>query len=1642
MRKNNMITNLDTLSLWMESFVAELRLGCLIKKHLIPVFLMCIGIFTVSPVLATETLPNHYIVLFDASGSMRTDYKNTFWDGATRDNEFMAKRLSVLINKALNDQGSKNGIPAMRKQDMVSFALFSLEWYKPSYANDRMFLTNKTLELQTGLPGWSAYLKFDNSARVGVDSSVSLVSAFGGHSPIVAATAGVLPFITKQIRQTSALPKGTKIGRIFIVRITDGTFNARANGADESSVIIRTIDYLNELSTKKTGKTPFEHPQDYEQYLTLANQVNQAFDIGSVRADCVLTAKAKSTRLDAINCEKNAYRLVKTKGDGFLISYMEVKPRGGSVHSLASVESKTVELQREARDGKIVFVENNRVVATGDGNTLSHTKLNKVSLKKGEGGDYIECLRAENVINCQDEDEILLNREEADKLPINVRYQFEYNRSFKGEPLLYPFTYALEPYTISVALKEKAPSEDDNRFYLLPRDPEGFSLGFLNPLRIIPTEVKVPDYEPISDKLLLSEAGAVKTLKTAALTRRSNGIKDKYMAQEVYFNNLARLIYGLLALSGILAYVFWPRYKLKVEQESFSRDALRLDFNHRDHEPVALIAGLKVTNVAQTRFHKPFDLILSMAAPQFFILTEDGSSQPFSALTLNSRSGAPLSLAKQGEVEQNDALAVTGKEYPIFFDPTEIIDLSLVPEAGEYQVTLQAGVDITAKKGGTDAQLIKVNMLLIPEKSNLHIERPVTIELDDKAHPVLSVNYRNGVNDAALGHYRLHNNTRYDFSLPATGEMEVEVQDINSNRKDKVVQFQWDPAEPSAARIAFDIKHQDVLELILLMDFTSMSNPIEYDDYQVIVRFRESSASEWRIHDQWTLRLQRDSARTEVSMQIVESENKYSLLLNEGRLSSEPPYVVGSAVKPVKLRMESGAGRMKTKLFTLALVNACHDGFGFARWTAQIEVMKAQGIKIEKSHNGLHFVDPKGKKATNGTLYDSSSDEERTIHLPCELHHSEINLLRRNIILTLKVTVQWSIFENGEKGTNPKRDLGNEITVECHLQHEPPRRAIAIDSGTSGYAIAHSRGPGSAKLLQLQRQAQKLRPDMFYIDNMDPDSPFLSSECNVILKPEELIKLRPDDAQFITLPRHPRAIAQQPEKVFVGVKALSAAGYETLPMSAAECPYKAEGDGIERHREPPLDDVIAGIYRGLLSNYIEPILTGEQSGFSHVYLTHPNTYTPNHVAHLRKIVEGVFQGYRRGKDDIVYADNIRFFSESDAVAFYYMLNVRQSYGGDWSRVPNREHILVYDIGAGTLDLTYLQVDWSVTPKKSKTPKRVKVLRRGGVSKAGNLLDECIARDLHDFLEMTLDQKDYSNPIVVKDSDPMSREERFEMDLLRQRIQKAKIDLSKGETAFRILLSFKQYRGCSIVRTNIDETPEIYQQYDDLEGTIEGEVYWTPSRETLLSGKYVQAFLQQVTQVELDRFFGSELPKLNTVILSGRTLLWPGLEEGLRKTLGDISHWENFKGDAKELKKAVVMGVLESEFRWPDLEFIPPEVIGRFGIRYEYAGPGDWQFFEFEQSGDCQQHAFHDAALLEIGLQSNNGFTACLSLIPYDLYDTSDKLLDITLTFDAAGTLQASIKNTQGETQDFNEIVNISVLSYSAQPWPIGSSKLV
>lgn len=155
-----------------------------------------------------------------------------------------------------------------------------------------------------------------------------------------------------------------------------------------------------------------------------------------------------------------------------------------------------------------------------------------------------------------------------------------------------------------------------------------------------------------------------------------------------------------------------------------------------------------------------------------------------------------------------------------------------------------------------------------------------------------------------------------------------------------------------------------------------------------------------------------------------------------------------------------------------------------------------------------------------------------------------------------------------------------------------------------------------------------------------------------------------------------------------------------------------------------VDVLIKNIYEQLFTYYLKPSIeevTNQRKTQLHkLILTIPNTFTPENISMLREMVYNMIP--------TLHYDQIRFVSESDAVACHYLSN-ESLFNAE--RKSGIEHLLVFDMGAGTLDLTYLKRERELTNETNR--QTITIEGKMGVNKAGHYMDYMIASVIYRLL---------------------------------------------------------------------------------------------------------------------------------------------------------------------------------------------------------------------------------------------------------------------------------------------------------------------
>ena len=499
-------------------------------------------------------------------------------------------------------------------------------------------------------------------------------------------------------------------------------------------------------------------------------------------------------------------------------------------------------------------------------------------------------------------------------------------------------------------------------------------------------------------------------------------------------------------------------------------------------------------------------------------------------------------------------------------------------------------------------------------------------------------------------------------------------------------------------------------------------------------------------------------------------------------------------------------------------------------------------------------------------------------------------------------TVGNGIFSNPEEF---KVNFVYKIYQDVH------REWLGVDFGTS--AIVSQYGDEIVNLRDRKRQLYKNND--FNKDTYENNTKFLSS--NVVFretegkdkdKVERFYPGKDYENSAICLSPTSSLELRHNKGILPCLKLM--VGYDQLPMLSAldnqRYTYNEQEITFGKDSDNPLkkvENIFREVYSQLLRYFVMPEVGS--APVDNVVLTIPNTYTSMHLDILKECIA------RSSIGDMVR--NIQFVSESDAVACYYQSN--------WAQLnPNRrpladENILVYDMGAGTLDVSLLK------RKIEGEDTSLQVIGKIGVGRAGNYLDAILAETIAEM-----------NP---------------EVDRLTRYLPSANITPVnfKHAASFKLLIK-------DVVKPNLNgEKGKLRlsnEQCEDL-GVEDG---FTIDLDALRSSDNYQQYIESCTSDFFGNFFAfhgfnknKHRPRIDTLILSGRASNQNILIEALRDCLADwcggakeltvIPLWQ---GSADVSKISVIEGAISYVSRYmradSGVKFTSNNITADYGIVYQ------------------------------------------------------------------------------------------------------------
>lgn len=516
---------------------------------------------------------------------------------------------------------------------------------------------------------------------------------------------------------------------------------------------------------------------------------------------------------------------------------------------------------------------------------------------------------------------------------------------------------------------------------------------------------------------------------------------------------------------------------------------------------------------------------------------------------------------------------------------------------------------------------------------------------------------------------------------------------------------------------------------------------------------------------------------------------------------------------------------------------------------------------------------------------------------------------------TLDIEIQ---DDEGARKNRPPRQRHLVIRVPIGLEKLPHENWLCIDFGTSAIVAAIGQGDNSY-ILPLQKLVPShndaLNLEDYDHNNTERGTDFLPSSviCDADLRQKaaqdpqirkgypryQPASLRPGDPDFIGLPATMRGLRESPGRVIYSLKSWLAQPADTILLPDKPKFENEDGDLVERNRLP-LEEIVESGFAALADGYITAFDEFKKGG--QVILSHPNTFTDFHQKKLKEIAWRALTE-RLG---IALPERLRLISESDAVAYHYcrqrMLKNQQRTG--WER------LLVYDFGAGTLDLSLVHVCWS---GDGTYPEKWQVENRLGVPIAGNHIDRLLARLVDQCLKdesvLNPDLFEYKYPVVGHLSGDKKEKEnrRFVAHNLWPAIRQTK-HAWDGKKSFRVRVGtlgateLIYYKGGDVPAVDVDK-PSIERSENDFYLHI-------PSK-TVHDYPLLREFIDFVTDTVVDELLqGADIAaqKVDTVVVSGRGALWSGLRDRVWGKFQDSCEKPDLTVD-NQMKSAVVSGAI-------------------------------------------------------------------------------------------------------------------------------------
>jgi hypothetical protein len=551
-------------------------------------------------------------------------------------------------------------------------------------------------------------------------------------------------------------------------------------------------------------------------------------------------------------------------------------------------------------------------------------------------------------------------------------------------------------------------------------------------------------------------------------------------------------------------------------------------------------------------------------------------------------------------------------------------------------------------------------------------------------------------------------------------------------------------------------------------------------------------------------------------------------------------------------------------------------------------------------------------------------------------HRSITNIPEDIATIDCILSYEYNII-NPDEESEEKNYIPFESVIEFKIERYLGDYWLAIDFGTSASVAAFANGDTLTRshrpddlLIDLQRGLQKFLPNYDNEDIPEKGGKFLSSEMLLRYDTNNPPLLEStsyaDDIVFLS----PSKETYEQFRPFAVPYLKSLIGGNYLPRfndNFERITYRQnkENNDVISYEEQPvkIERILENTYNLLLRDFITDAVSNAKN-LNKVVLSIPNTFTPKHIEIIRRLFLKRFRNFKN--------DYIEFISESDAIACNYIANweeYNRNRPDAATMRQNDEYVLVYDIGAGTTDITYFKIE-----KNADGSKNLEIIGKFGKTTAGNYLDYIVARIIDNLI-----------------------------------CDKANVRFVDGNIASRHLAEDIKFKIKNLIKPNfgnsytfyIDKaTGELTETFNDNAVEINTDM--------IENHEFMDLYLTENSSELFERFFGlfnrltmgdttellqGEFP-LDTVIYGGRSIQFTKLRkavtDGLRQWTHNPDFYQIMDSESDKLKNVVVLGALQYAMVYRNRLNSPVKIknrniFARYGFLYRDFGSGLWRFTE-------------------------------------------------------------------------------------------------